>query len=441
MAPPGLPEWRRRILDRTLVAAALLGPLAYIPSMWLSAREHLWGLVVLDTLLYGWIIILALRPRWPYHFRAGSMVAMVLLMALVLGPMTGFRETSLVWLEFASIVAALFLSRRSAYAVFGASLLALVGLSTFLNNANAPLGSPAWMAWVVTGCSAVFIGGTVTLTLTVLLRGLEDTNLSLVHKIEDHRQAEAARRQLEAELRRSQSLEILGTLASGITHDLKNILQPILVLTELVREDQVPGSPAHQQLGNVLAAAERGKELTQRILAFSRPRTTSRHLVPVAVVLEEAIRLLRPTLPEEVQIRVLMDPPMAQVEADSLELHQVLLNLGTNAVHAMRATGGELVFRLRWVEPDQIAIQVSDDGIGMDRETLAKACEPLFTTKSDQGGTGLGLAISLRIVEELGGTLKLSSSPGQGCTAEILLPAVALDFAEGVSRSDARSSG
>ncbi|MBK8571609.1 MAG: hypothetical protein KA743_07940 [Geothrix sp.] len=424
LAPPGLSEWRRRILDRTVLTAALLGPLAYLPSVWLSAREHLWGLVVLDTVLYGWVIILALRPRWPYHFHAGSMVAMVLLLALVIGPMTGLRETALVWLEFASIVAALFLPRRVAYAVFGLSLLALAGLSVFMSVPGAPMGSSAWMAWVVIGCNAVFIGGTVMLTLTVLLRGLEETNKSLVRKVEEHRQAEAARRQLEAELRRSQNLEILGTLASGITHDLKNILQPIMVLTELARNDQAPGSPAHQRLGDVLAAAERGRDLTQRILAFSRPRTASRHLVPVATVLEEVSRLLRPTLPLNVRIRVLADSPVAHVEADSIELHQVFLNLGTNAAHAMRTTGGELLFELRWLGTNQIAIQVRDEGIGMDAATLARACEPLFTTKSEQEGTGLGLAMSLRIVEGLGGTLKLSSSPGNGSTAEIILPAV-----------------
>ena len=425
--PLGLPGWRGRILDRTIFTAALLGPLAYIPSVWLSTREHLWGLVVLDTLLYGWIIVLALRPRWPYHLRAGSLVAMVLLLALVLGPMTGLRETSLVWLEFASIVAALFLSRRTAYAVFGASLLALVGLSVVMRVPGAPVGSSAWMAWVVTGCNAVFIGGTVTLTLSVLLRGLEETNQSLVRKAEDHRQAEAARHQLEAELRRSQSLEILGTLASGITHDLKNILQPILMLTELARSDQSPGSAAHQRLGDVLAAAERGRDLTQRILAFSRPRTAPRHLVPVATVLEEVSRLLRPTLPPNVRARVIVDLPMARVEADSIELHQVLLNLGTNAVHAMQSTGGELLFRLRWMGTKEIAIQVQDEGIGMDEATLARACEPLFTTKSELEGTGLGLAMSLRIVEGLGGTLKLSSSPGKGSLVEILLPAVGPD--------------
>jgi signal transduction histidine kinase len=423
-APLGLPDWRRRILDRTLLAGALLGPLAYVPSVWLSVREHLWGLVALDTLLYGWVLLLALRPKWPYSLRASSVVAMVLLMALVLGPTTGLRETALIWFEFAAIAAALFLSRRSAYAVFGASLLALVGITFFMKSTIAPLGSPAWMGWVVTACNGVVIGGTVTLALTVLLRGLEDTNLSLVRKAEEHRQAEAALQRLEAELRRSQSLEVLGTLASGITHDLKNILHPILALTELAQDELAPGSPAHQLLGDVLAAAERGKDLTQRILSFSRPRTALRHLVPVETVLDEVSRLLRPTLPLGVRVRVLADPPLAQVEADSIELHQVLLNLGTNAAHAMRTTGGELLFRLRWVSADQIAIQVLDEGIGMDAETLARACEPLFTTKPEHEGTGLGLAMSLRIVEGLGGTLVLSSSPGQGCMVEIRLPAV-----------------
>jgi len=422
--PLGLPEWRRRILDRTVLAGALLGPLAYVPSLWLSAREHLWGLVVLDTLLYGWILLLALRPGWPYLLRASSVVAMVLLMALVLGPATGLRETALVWLEFASIAAALFLSRRSAYAVFGISLLALLALTAFMQSPSAPLGSPAWMGWVVTACNAVVIGGTVTLALTVLLRGLEDTNLSLVQKAEDYRQAEAARQRREAELRRSQSMELMGTLASGITHDLKNILHPILALTAMARDELEPGSSAHQLLGDVLAAAERGTDLTQRILAFSRPRTTQRQRIPVEAVIDEVGRLLRPTLPSSVRIRVAVDQPLAQVEAQSIELHQVLLNLATNAAHAMRTTGGELLIRHRWVSAGEIAIEVLDEGIGMNEATLARAFEPLFTTKSELEGTGLGLPLSRRIVEGLGGTLVLSSAPGKGTVAEIRLPAV-----------------
>lgn len=421
-APLGLPDWRRRILDRALLAGALLGPLAYVPSVWLSVREHLWSLVALDTLLYGWVLLLALRPGWPYHLRASSVVALVLLMALVLGPATGLRETALVWLEFASIVAALLLSRRSAYAVFGASLLALVALTVFMKSAIAPLGSSAWMGWAATACSAVVIGGTVSLALTVLLQGLEETNLSLMQKAEEHRQAEAARQRLEAELRRSQSMELMGTLASGITHDLKNILHPILALTEMARDEQEPGSNAHQLLGEVLAAAERGNDLTQRILAFSRPRT-ARQLVPVEAVIDEVRRLLRPALPSKVRIRVVVDPPLAQVEAQSIELHQVLLNLATNAAHAMRTTGGELLFRLRWASAGEIVIEVRDEGIGMDAETLARAFEPLFTTKSELEGTGLGLPMSRRIVEGLGGTLVLSSAPGKGSVAEIRLPA------------------
>lgn len=424
LAPLGLPDWRRRILDRALLVGALLGPLAYVPSVWLSAREHLWGLVVLDTLLYGWVSLLALRPGWPYRLRASSLVALVLLMALALGPATEFREPALVWLEFASIGAALFLSRRSAYAVFGASILALVVLTLFMKSPSAPLGSPAWMSWVVTACSAVFIGGTVTLALTVLLRGLEDTNLRLARKAEDYRQAEAARQRLEAELRRSQSLELMGTLASGITHDLKNILHPILALTEMAQDELEPGSQAYQLLGEVLAAAERGTELTQRILSFSRPRTGPRQLVPVEAVIDEVRRLLRPTLPSTVRIRVAVDPPLAQVEAQSIELHQVLLNLATNAAHAMRTTGGELLIRLRWVSAREITIEVLDEGIGMDADTLARAFEPLFTTKSELEGTGLGLPMSRRIVDGLGGTLVLSSSPGKGSVAEIRLPAV-----------------
>ena len=275
----------------------------------------------------------------------------------------------------------------------------------------------------VTACSAVVIGGTVTLALTVLLQGLEDTNLSLVRKAEDYRQAEAARQRLEAELRRSQSMELMGTLASGITHDLKNILHPILALTEMARAELEPGSHLPAAGGRARRGGTgHGSHPADPVLQPAQDGP--RQLVPVEAVIDEVRRLLRPTLPSTVRIRVAMDPPLAQVEAQSIELHQVLLNLATNAAHAMRTTGGELLIRLRWVGAREIAIEVRDEGIGMDADTLARAFEPLFTTKSELEGTGLGLPMSRRIVEGLGGTLVLSSSPGQGCAAEIRLPAV-----------------
>ncbi|HCZ32433.1 MAG TPA: hypothetical protein DHV93_02560 [Holophagaceae bacterium] len=420
---PDLAQWRKRILDRTVVAAAWLGPLAYLPSVWLSAKNQLWGLVALDTALYAWVILLAFRPHWPYLFRAGSLVAMVFLMALVLGPMTGLRETALVWLEFVAIVGALFLPRWGSLLMFGGSLVALVGLSFLPGFVHAPVGSPAWMAWVVIGCNAVFIGGTVTLALAVLLEGLEKTNHSLQEKVEAHRRAEAERRQLEAALRRSQGLEIVGTLASGVVHDLKNILQPVMTLTELVRAELPAGSPAHKRLGDVLAATERGRDLTQRMLTLGRTRVGPRRPVPVAAVLAEVRRLLQPVLPPGVVMDLHLDESDAWVCADSVELHQILLNLGTNALHAMQGTGGELQFRTAWRSAGCLAVEVQDQGTGMDEATLARAFEPFFTTKPEEVGTGLGLAMSRRIAEGLGGTLTLRSHAGEGTCAELLLPA------------------
>jgi signal transduction histidine kinase len=118
-----------------------------------------------------------------------------------------------------------------------------------------------------------------------------------------------------------------------------------------------------------------------------------------------------------------LDESDAWVCADSVELHQILLNLGTNALHAMQGTGGELQFRTAWRSAGCLAVEVQDQGTGMDEATLARAFEPFFTTKPEEVGTGLGLAMSRRIAEGLGGTLTLRSHAGEGTCAELLLPA------------------
>lgn len=158
-------------------------------------------------------------------------------------------------------------------------------------------------------------------------------------------------------------------------------------------------------------------------MAYGRPRTAPRNRVRVATIIDEVVVLLRPALAEAIRLRVEVQNPEAFVEADPIELHQVLLNLGTNALHAMAAAGGELAIRSAWADDGRLAIVVEDQGAGMDAATLARAFQPFFTTKSDGEGTGLGLAMARRIVQGLGGSLDLHSEPGVGTRAELRLPA------------------
>lgn len=425
-AAPGvwsLPEWRRLIIDRALRVAALLGPLAYLPSLWLSWREGLWSLVVLDSLVYGWVVVLALRPAWPYPLRAGSLVVLAYLLAVALVPTTGIHGAGLPWFGVVPVLAALFLGLRGGLAMLLLCALSLAALAWGNLIPGAPPGSTPRLGWIITACNALFLGGTLAVAVAVLLRGLEETHRGLLQEIQDRRRAEAERHQLESELRQSQSLQAIGTLASGVAHDVKNILNPILTLTELAREDLQPDSPPWRRLGDVLVAAERGREVADRIMAYGRPRTAPRSRVRVATIIDEVVVLLRPALAEGIRLRVEVQNPEAFVEADPIELHQVLLNLGTNALHAMAAVGGELAIRSAWAGDGRLAIVVEDQGAGMDAATLERAFQPFFTTKADGEGTGLGLAMARRIVQGLGGSLDLHSEPGVGTRAELRLPA------------------
>jgi signal transduction histidine kinase len=420
----GLPEWRRRILDRALQVAALLGPAAYLPSLWLSWRERLWSLVVIDSLVYGWIVLLALRPAWPYAVRSGSLVVLAYLLAVVLVPTTGIHGAALPWFGVVPVLAAIFLGLRGGLfaLVLCTATLAVLTVADLVPGA-AP-GSVGRLGWIITACNAMFLGGTLALAVAVLLRGLEETHQDLMREVEDRRRAETERGQLEVELRRSQSLEAIGTLASGVAHDVKNVLNPILTLTELAREDLTPESLAWRRLGDVLKAAERGRELADRIMSYGRHRTAPRARIRVATIVDEVGKLLRPAMRDGIRLEVDMRAPEAQVVADPVELHQVLLNLGTNALHAMDDRGGRLGIRVFWEAEGRVAIDVEDQGRGMDAATLDRAFHPFFTTKPDGEGTGLGLPMARRIIAGLGGSLELHSEPGTGTRAEIRLPAV-----------------
>lgn len=418
----GLSEWRRRILDRAVRVTAVSGPLAYLPSLWLSLHERLWSVAVLDTLVYGWVVLLALCPAWPYPLRAGSLVAVGYLLALALVPLTGIHGAGLVWFTAAPVLAAIFLGLRVGLGVLALSAATLATLLLGSWIPGAPPGSTARLGWIITACNALFLGGTLALAVAVLLRGLEETQRALRREVEERKRAEAELAHREFELRRAQSLEAVGLLASGIAHDVKNVLGPILTLTELAREEIPGGSRAWNQLGDVLAAAERGRALTDRIMAYGRPRTSPRTRVAVRAVVEEVARLLRPALPAGLELALEPGPAEAMVEVDPVELHQVLLNLGTNAVHAMRQRGGRLTIRVGRAGADRLILAVEDQGEGMDADTLARVFEPFFTTKPGGAGHGLGLPMARRIVVGLGGTLELRSTPGVGTCAEIRLP-------------------
>jgi PAS domain S-box-containing protein len=260
--------------------------------------------------------------------------------------------------------------------------------------------------------------------------------LAMVTDINARRLAEEQQALLEAQLLQSQKMEAIGTLAGGIAHDFNNITAAILGNLALGREALTPAQAALGRLDQVQLAAERGRSLVQQIAAFSRRQAPERVRQPLKALLEEAVRLLRTTLPARVQLRWQSADDSLLVHADATQLQQVLMNLCTNAWHALHGGAGHVDISLeavlldaaeatRWALPGggrYARVRVRDDGCGMDDATRARIFEPFFTTKPVGQGTGLGLSVVHGIVLAHGGAIRVESAPGQGSTFDILLP-------------------
>ena len=252
--------------------------------------------------------------------------------------------------------------------------------------------------------------------------------------VTERRRAQEQRAKLERQLRQAQKMEAIGALAGGIAHDFNNILSAMNGYAELALEDLPPGHPSRQCLEHVLRAGARAKSLVRQILGFSRPSDETRRPLRLATVLEEVLTLLRSSLPTTIEIIQRVEAGGGLVLADPTQMHQVLLNLCTNAAQAMEGQRGVLELGLETVElgPAErlptgrwLRLSVRDSGRGMDQATLARIFEPFFTSRKAEGGTGMGLAVAHGIVTSHGGVIEARSRPGQGSLFEIYLPALA----------------
>jgi PAS domain S-box-containing protein len=249
-------------------------------------------------------------------------------------------------------------------------------------------------------------------------------------------------KKLNDRLRQAQRMEAIGRLAGGIAHDFNNIIAAIAGNTALARADAPSDHAIQECLAEIEKAVARATHVVAQIMSFSRNQTSKPTLVEVEPTLLDAINLLRATIPANIQIETRFGPEMPPVLAEPADFHQIILNLGINAAHAMRGSGGRFNVEAIELELDEdtaskllrvsaghyVRIAVGDTGCGMDSQTLQRLFEPFFTTKAVGEGTGLGLSVVYGIVERLGGAITVYSEPDKGSVFHIYLP-----VAEGVT--------
>ncbi|WP_319586424.1 PAS domain S-box protein [uncultured Desulfobulbus sp.] len=246
--------------------------------------------------------------------------------------------------------------------------------------------------------------------------------------------AEEEKRHLQAQLLHAQKLEAIGTLAGGIAHDFNNILAAVIGYADMARENVAEGTTLARDLNQILKAGHRAKDLVKQILTFSRQTENEPTTFFPSVIVKEVIKLLRPSLPTTISIEHQIDTQAGPVHIDPTQLHQILMNLCTNAFHAMEERGGQLSLSLKKVSFDAnnlpsvarpgnyIELSVSDTGTGITQDIRHRIFDPFFTTKGPGKGTGMGLSIIHGIVTSYNGFITLDSMPGQGSVFHVYLP-------------------
>lgn len=266
----------------------------------------------------------------------------------------------------------------------------------------------------------------------------KEYNCAFATDITERKKDEEEKIKLQAQLYQAQKMEAIGTLAGGIAHDFNNLLSVIFGYSELAKEDTSQGEKYHDYLKEVLTAANRAKELVKQILAFSRQTQVERIPLQIQPLIREGLKMLRSSIPTTISITEDIDPESGIILADPTQIHQILLNLCTNAYHSMEVDGGVLAVSLKTkvvdtddqemllhVSPGEYAeLMVSDTGSGIDPQIIERIFDPYFTTKESGKGTGMGLAIIHGIMQEYGGAITVESNVGMGAVFHVYFPVV-----------------
>ncbi|MCB9477242.1 MAG: response regulator [Deltaproteobacteria bacterium] len=269
-----------------------------------------------------------------------------------------------------------------------------------------------------------------------LAKVIDNARISIRQLFDQMQRVHQEREQMEKRIRQGQKLESIGTLAGGIAHDFNNMLGAIIGYAELLRMSGMDPEVSQRNAENILQVTSRAKTLVRQILAFSRKSEAKIELVNLQKIVDEALIIIQGAKSSRIRLEQEFDEDLATIMADPTQVYQVVMNLCTNAVHAMKADGGTLTVTVHntWVDtpttrvyPNMmvgpyVRLRVSDTGVGMDEQTLGRIFDPFFTTKAVDEGTGMGLSVVHGIVTQAGGDIHVYSEPSRGTTLHVYWP-------------------
>ncbi len=466
---PEILEVREKLFRRIIVPILALGLPAVAIGSYQAYEQGRWPFALVYWTVYLLMLVLTLlHRRLPFALTAFALVSSLYLISLAVLMRLGLSGVGIELQMGLCVVAGALLGRKAGVFSIALSTVTIACVATAMVTGILPvrvegmLTSISPLAWM----TALAVFTLITIAMVMIPRMFHsrlEESLSLLEenarkqqeyterlKSEITARTEEERTRLQEQLVQAQKMEAIGTLAGGIAHDFNNILGAISGYTELLQMDAAPDTPTRARIDQVLKATARAKGLVDQILAFSREGEHEEKPIDMAMVVKEVLNLLRASIPTTIEIQRNIEANGAMVLADPTQIHQLIMNLCTNAAHAMEETGGILEVGLQVVSLNRggpsalrelppgsyVMLWVRDNGHGMSQEIMDRIFDPYFTTKEKGVGTGLGLSVVHGIVNRHKRAITVESQLGEGTLFTVYFPRVHMESLEGEDTVD-----